>query len=679
MQRGKPRLAPSCRRLLFRHLLVLLAWTLLFIFSMGYNLHRAEQHAIDAAVAAAKASIDKDISFRSWVTSFGGVYVPPNDTTPVNPYLDVPERDVYTTDGMHLTLINPAYALRNLQQHFGSELGIISSLTSLRPLNPDNAPDAWEERAMLRFEQGETLVENVERIGGEPYVRILRPLVVEPGCLRCHGHQGYRVGDIRGGIGTSVALEPYLATEREHSWQIAFNHGLTWLIGVFAIGLSLRQQRRIEQERLADETALKEQEALYHSVTDSGQALIWMCHADGEFFFFNQPWLHFTGRSLATESGRGWMTAIHEDDRSRHTTLLQHALRHREAFSTSFRLQDRDGRYRWLLEEANPRFDASGQYVGFIAHCIDITARKQAEAELRLAAVAFDSQQGMMITDADARIVRVNPAFSAITGYASREVIGATPAILKSGKQDDDFYRQMWSKLAQSRYWEGEIWNRRKHGELYPQWLTITAVEDENGQISNYVGTLTDISERKRNEEQIRALAFFDPLTGLPNRRLLHDRLEQALTRHRRSGHNGALVFIDLDNFKALNDSLGHDKGDLLLQHVARRLQKCIRQSDTVARFGGDEFVILLEELAENTEQAADSALRICRTLLDELNHDFDLDTTPYHITPSIGITLFTADTTIDIKELFKQADIAMYKAKQEGRNTIRIYGAGAA
>jgi len=303
----------------------------------------------------------------------------------------------------------------------------------------------------------------------------------------------------------------------------------------------------------------------------------------------------------------------------------------------------------------------------------DISARKLAEQQLRIAATAFESQEGMIVTDADRIILRVNRAFTAITGYTADEAIGQTPKLLNSGRHDAAFYAGLWEGLRQCGVWQGEIWNRRKNGEVYPEWLTITAVTGSDGTVTHYVGTLTDITLRKAAEDEIKHLAFYDPLTRLPNRRLLIDRLQHALGASARSRRGGALLFIDLDNFKTLNDTLGHDVGDLLLQHVALRLSTCIREGDTVARLGGDEFVVMLEDLSEAPQEAATQAETVGEKISTTLNKPYVLAGHRHHSTPSIGATLFSGHQN-SVDELMKRADLAMYQAKAAGRNTLRFF-----
>jgi diguanylate cyclase (GGDEF)-like protein/PAS domain S-box-containing protein len=303
----------------------------------------------------------------------------------------------------------------------------------------------------------------------------------------------------------------------------------------------------------------------------------------------------------------------------------------------------------------------------------DITGRKQAENNQRIAATAFESQESLMITDADGVILRVNKAFTETTGYPAEEVVGQTPRLLKSGRHDAEFYREMWETINRTGTWQGEIWDRRKNGEIYPKWLSISAVKGDDGVVTHYVGSHIDITERKATEEKILHLAFYDHLTNLPNRLLLLDRLKQALSSSTRSRRSGLLLFIDLDNFKNLNDTLGHDIGDLLLQQVTQRLESCIREGDTVARLGGDEFVVMLLDLSGQSIEAAAQTETIGEKILAALDQPYQLGSYVHRCTASIGATLFK-DHQQTPEELMKQADIAMYQAKKAGRNTLRFF-----
>lgn len=304
---------------------------------------------------------------------------------------------------------------------------------------------------------------------------------------------------------------------------------------------------------------------------------------------------------------------------------------------------------------------------------VDVSKLKQAEADLRIAAIAFESQEGIFITDANSVILKTNKAFTNITGYSAVDAIGKTPRLLSSGRHDDQFYKSMWDSINSKGVWHGELWNKRKNGEIYAQLLTITAVVAEQGSSIHYVGALLDITEKKEAIAQIEKLAFYDPLTNTPNRRLLLERIKHALAATNRSGQNGALLFIDVDNFKILNDTLGHDVGDLLLQQIAHRLANCVREGDTVARIGGDEFVVMLENVSENTEAAAKQTKITAEKILETLNEPYRLETHDYHCTSSIGIILFSGHQA-GIDELLKRVDIAMYQAKHNGRNKLCFF-----
>jgi diguanylate cyclase (GGDEF)-like protein/PAS domain S-box-containing protein len=303
----------------------------------------------------------------------------------------------------------------------------------------------------------------------------------------------------------------------------------------------------------------------------------------------------------------------------------------------------------------------------------DISNCKQIENELRIAAAAFETQEGILVSDPNYVILRVNRAFTKMTGFSAEEAIGQTPRILRSGRHPPEFYKTMRETVIAEGEWQGEIYNRRKNGEIYPIWLTITAIYDDDGQIIHYVATQSDISQQKAANEQIEQLVFYDPLTNLANRRLLKDRLNLALSASTRNKRYGALLFIDLDHFKTLNDTLGHNTGDLLLKQVALRLKDCVRECDTVARMGGDEFVVMLEDIDKNQQHSAIHAETVGKKILAALNAPYHLGDHEYRCTSSIGITLFY-DHKTNQDELFKHADIAMYQAKHNGRNTLCFF-----
>jgi diguanylate cyclase (GGDEF)-like protein/PAS domain S-box-containing protein len=319
----------------------------------------------------------------------------------------------------------------------------------------------------------------------------------------------------------------------------------------------------------------------------------------------------------------------------------------------------------------------NNKVVGRVWSFRDVTEQKLAEAELRIAATAFESQEGMSIADANQVILKINKAFTRVTGYSPEEVIGQTHAILKSDRQDAGFYQALQHSLKQDGYWEGEIWNRRKNGEIYPEWLSITTVRDANNQITNYVAAFTDITKDKAAEQTIHNLAYYDPLTALPNRRLLWERLKHGIEMGRRDGKQLALMMLDLDRFKSVNDSMGHLAGDELLQQVATRIKARLRDVDMVARLGGDEFIVLLEEIAH-----PEDAARVAEAIVADLSKPFQLlKSNNIHpelsrkvrIGASIGISLFPQHGDSP-ETLLDNADIALYRAKDEGRGCFAYF-----
>ncbi len=335
------------------------------------------------------------------------------------------------------------------------------------------------------------------------------------------------------------------------------------------------------------------------------------------------------------------------------------------------RMVKSDGSQFWAqLDSSIAKNGKGGMDLRIVLH--DITQRKKGESDLSVAAIAFESQNGIIVTDTKGIILRTNQAFSRITGFNSEDTIGKPITILKSGRHNKQFYERMWSTLNAQGRWQGEIWNRRKNGEIYAELLTITAVQNEGLGVTHYVGNFSDITEDKESEAAIHRLAYYDALTSLPNRRLLQDRITQAISSSARSGEYGALLFVDVDHFKILNDTRGHSVGDLLLMDVAQRLRANVRQSDTVGRQGGDEFVILLDNLSCEMNEAATMAQQLGEKLRETMEKPFNLNGLEYHCKISVGISLLTKDDTIE--DLLRQADLALYKAKDAGRNTLRFF-----
>ena len=316
---------------------------------------------------------------------------------------------------------------------------------------------------------------------------------------------------------------------------------------------------------------------------------------------------------------------------------------------------------------------AGGMLIAAAATALYLREKQKADADLRVAATAFESQEGMAITDATHAILRLNRAFADMTGCNERAALYQDLQVCDAASHEPGFAQRIWDSVAAGGSWQGEVWQRRADGKVFPCWLVVTAVRNAGHEITHHVCALTDITERKASEQEIRNLALFDFLTQLPNRRCLVDRLQHALTSSTRTGQCGALLFIDLDNFKDLNDTLGHNVGDMLLQQAARRFTGCVRESDTVARLGGDEFVIMLENLSDEPAQAAEQARTIGAKLLARQNEPYTMGTHQHSCTSSVGITVFRGEQE-SVEDLLKQTDMAMYQAKAAGRNTMCFF-----
>jgi diguanylate cyclase (GGDEF)-like protein/PAS domain S-box-containing protein len=371
---------------------------------------------------------------------------------------------------------------------------------------------------------------------------------------------------------------------------------------------------------------------------------------------------------------------VFKDDQDDYYLKTKHVLLSEENLSFELRMLTSSNRIVWVHLSSMCTKDTDG-YAELRVAVNDITEQRMLQQQERIAAIAFESLEGMIITDANDLILRVNRALIGMSGYSAEKIIGQSPDIFNSGRHPPSFFIAMRATLKSKEKWSGEIWERRKNGEVYPAWITINAVRNNQGDISNYVYTINDITLTKMAEEKIKALAFYDPLTKLPNRRLMLDRLEHALSSRARHKRLGAVLMIDLDNFKILNDSLGHDMGDKLLVIVASRLESCLREGDTVARIGGDEFLVIIEDLDEkiSVDRQAEAVAKKFIAYLKEpyiLQQGFKTDLNSqvqYRCSCSIGIALFS-EQAISVEELIKQADTAMYAAKAGGRNTLRFF-----
>jgi diguanylate cyclase (GGDEF)-like protein/PAS domain S-box-containing protein len=456
----------------------------------------------------------------------------------------LPDRDVVTTEGRKLTLMNPAYMLREMMQDFGEMYGIRGRIVGIVYLNPDNKADDWEADAIRRFSSAETdEVMGISDLDDAPHLRLIKPMVMLESCQKCHGHLEFPNGSVRGAVGVSVPLAPYLQVEERSIKAIALSHGGVLLLGLTGIGVAGR------------------------------------------------------------------------------------------------RSTDR------LMEKA------------------------RAEEENRLAAHVFgNAVEAMLITDSDTNILRVNPAFVRLTGYDEAEAVGRRPNLLRSDHHDAAFYQELWHKLRIEGRWQGEILNRRKDGSVFVAWESIVAVTDRSGAPQYYIGSFGDITEQVETRKRIQHLAHFDTLTELPNRVLFHDRLEHALTLSQREGQRLALLFLDLDGFKRVNDTSGHRAGDILLAEVARRLMTCTRESDTIARLGGDEFAIILERIGSPVD-----VVLVAEKVLKAVAAPVALEGREVFVGASIGISIYPENGESS-ETLLMHADTAMYQSKAAGKGCFIFY-----
>ena len=364
-----------------------------------------------------------------------------------------------------------------------------------------------------------------------------------------------------------------------------------------------------------------------------------------------------------------FLERVAPDDRERVSAAVRAAVDHAAPYDIEHRIIRPNGAIRVVREQGEVYRDGQGAPLRMVGAVQDITDRAHYQSQLALSAEVFENAiEGVLITDAQGVIQTVNRAFTAITGYSREEAVGLRPNLLRSNRHDKEFYGRMWGELLREGRWQGEIWNRRKNGEAYPEWLTIAALRDAEGRVTQYVSVFHDISETKRAEERLSYQANYDALTGLPNRTLLMDRLARGIAHAHHAGGKLAALLVDLDHFKIVNDSLGPVAGDRMLQEVAARLKQTVGEDDTVARAGADEFMIVIPSLGAEEEAAV-----AARRAIEALSRPFNLEGDECFITASVGITFYPADGDT-AQTLLKNAGIAMFRAKEAGRNIYQIF-----
>jgi diguanylate cyclase (GGDEF)-like protein/PAS domain S-box-containing protein len=426
------------------------------------------------------------------------------------------------------------------------------------------------------------------------------------------------------------------------------------------------QQQRVEASLQASLSALRLRDSALGAISQG----VLISDSRGRVTYLNQACEDIAGYSAQDMAGRTASLLQGPDTSPDARLALRTAIGQARPFHGDILNYRKDGTPFWNELSVTPVFDEPGVPAQFVGVMRDVTASRHANAQLLLAAKLFEQgNEGFIVTDAQCNIVKVNRAFTTISGFTEADALGQNPRLLSSGRHDAAFFQDMWREMKDSGRWQGEVWNRRKDGSVYPQWLSMSRVADAAGQATHYVAAFSDITQRKQAEDSIRRLAHYDPLTGLPNRALLSDRATHALQMSHRSDEPMALMFIDLDHFKNVNDSLGHDIGDRLLVAVTKRFSAALRDQDTLSRTGGDEFVLLLPGAD------AAGAAHVAQKLLALAVEPYQIDGHELTATPSIGIALFPCDGD-DYGALAKCADAAMYRAKQGGRNTSCFYTA---
>ena len=444
------------------------------------------------------------------------------------------------------------------------------------------------------------------------------------------------------------------------------------LLLLFSLFLYWVYRLRSEVERRQRvESALRQSEGKLLAILEAEPECVKITDGNDRLLYINRSGLALIEAEddPSRVMGQEVTNLVHPKDRNAVKTMNQKVLSAKQACTIEFRLEGLKGTRRYMETHAVPFEDSATGCLTVLAVSRDITERKHDQEKLLLAARVFsEAREGITITDPDGTIIDVNPTFCEITGYSREEAVGQSSRILKSGKQGPEFYAAMWKNLTEQGHWHGEIWNRKKNGELFAELLTISALRDASGKIINYIGLFSDITESKQQQQTLELMAHYDPLTRLPNRVLFADRFSQAIAHSNRLKCLLAICYLDLDGFKQINDTLGHEAGDQLLVEVAARIKSQLREEDTVSRLGGDEFALLMEDL---------NSFEQCQHLLDRIHHiltePFFLGTESVSIAASSGVTIYPHDREQpDI--LLRHADQAMYQAKMEGRNRYKLY-----
>jgi len=515
-------------------------------------------------------------------------------------------------------------------------------------------------KTWLGMDPQENKGKHIREVIGEERYRLNRPYI--EGALRGEPQTFERAIPTPNGEDIRHSLADYIPDIQNGEVQ-----------GFFVLVSDITPLKLTEKLRLENQALLQKNEELFRAIVQDQTEVISRLRGDGTYIFANEVFYRFFGVTPERLIGNKWHPMVYADDLERVSQELTELKPSNPVIMIVNRVYSASGQVHWMEFSNRGTFDEDGQLVEIQSVGRDITSRRETENQLRKLSMAVEqSPSSIIITNINAEIEYVNAAFEKNTGYCRNEVFGKNPSILQSKNTPRRTIKELWETLNQGLPWKGELYNKRKDGSEYIEHVVIAPVRQTDGRITHYVSVQDDITASKMASEEIHQLAFFDSLTGLPNRRLLMDRLQHALKSYERHQKIAALLLIDLDNFKTLNDTLGHETGDILLQQVAQRLVSCVRESDTVARLGGDEFVVILENMSIDSHVAAATAKGIAESILETIQQPYTLGCNKYLSSASIGVTLFANNLATDL--LMRQADLAMYKAKDAGRNAVYFF-----
>lgn len=645
----------------------IILWSCLILL-LGWEAYKnQDQLVFKMAKAEAMGSYNKDLIYRRWVAKQGGVYVPVTEHTQPNPYLKVPTRDITTTSGKQLTLINPAYMTRQVCEMGSDQYGAQGHITSLNPIRPKNTPDAWERECLDAFEKGAKESTEKLSIENKSYLRYMRYMVTEDMCLKCHAVQGYKVGDIRGGISVTIPMEHYQQAQTALFKVTVRQLTLLWIIGLLFFfyfrRIVLKQIAIVEEAQTKAE--LSEQQ--YRLIFD--EMNIGFILAD-----------YATGRVIKCNSHLAEIADCRPQEAIGHTQTLFPSQAAQNTQDLSFASYLRHSTEKVMCTQVTTRngktkdIEIQGQLIIIdgtklvLAMVKDVTQRKQLELQsLRLLRAIDQCPISVLLTDPCGRAIYLNRCFTERKGYTLDDCYDPHNPLL--------ILVQTWIRnittasttCAQNTSWLEERLAQRKDSSTYWERTTFSTVLDQSGQITCYLVIGEDITAEKNNALQFTYQATHDMLTGLGNRLLLQDRVDEAIALTQRTNTSIFLMLLDIDRFKLVNDSLGHGAGDVMLQTLAQRIKETVRSFDSVVRLGGDEFAVLF---TENTDSS--TIKTIIKQLQDNIAKPIHIHDYPITVTASIGVCSYPDHgTTCD--ELIRYADIAMYNAKESG-NCVCFY-----